>query len=414
MSETASSAEERNPRSILVKALLLLVSVALVTEGSLIAPALPAIQAHFQRTTDAAPILTRLLFAITPLAIALTSPLSGVVADRVGRRPLLVGSTVLVALAGGIGYFLDSLALLIVARGFLGIGIGGVNVAAAALITDYYRGDQRERLLGLQGAAIGFGGVVLVFVAGFLVEVAWNVPFLVFFLVLLLVPFELQQLWEPEGTDSASAMPEDFGEVRRMVGTLPWRSLALVYAIGFLINVVFYLVIVQGPFYLTELVGASGRQIGIALSVYTLFWGLAALFYGRLKSRLNVYAITALVFGLLGVGYAVVGGARGFLPIVVGLAIAGTGLGLYVPNLIAWISFVTPQHQRGRAIGGLTGLFFLGQFSSPFITQPLAGAYGLAAVFVGAGVLLLALTGVFAFASRGRGVTPESEEPEAA
>ena len=255
---------------------------------------------------------------------------------------------------------------------------------------------------------------MLVFVAGFLVEVAWNAPFLVFFLVLLLVPFELQQLWEPEGTDSASAMPEDFGEVRRMVGTLPWRSLALVYAIGFLINVVFYLVIVQEPFYLTELVGASGRQIGIALSVYTLFWGLAALFYGRLKSRLNVYAITALVFGLLGVGYAVVGGARGFLPIVVGLAIAGTGLGLYVPNLIAWISFVTPQHQRGRAIGGLTGLFFLGQFSSPFITQPLAGAYELAAVFVGAGVLLLALTGVFAFASRGRGVTPESEEPEAA
>jgi len=403
-----ADASSQNPDSTVVKGLLLLVSVILVTEGALVSPALPAIQEHFAAEADAQ-ILTRLLFTITPLAIALSSPFSGLFADRVGRKPLLVGSTTLVAVAGGIGFFLNSLIQLIIARAFLGIGIGGVNVGAASLITDYYGGQQRERLLGLQSAAIGFGGVILVFLAGILVEMAWNVPFLVFFAVLAFVPLELWLLWEPIETEDASSLPRSLTEIRRTVSLLPWRALALVYAIGFFVNVVFYLVIVQGPFYLTETIGVSGREVGLALSIYTLFWGVSALLYGRLKENIDVYTITAVMFGLLGIGYAVVGWTASFTLILLGLAIAGLGLGLYIPNLLTWVSAMTAQKVRGRAIGGLTGMFFLGQFSSPFFTQPVIDAYGFEGAFVGTGGLLVVLMLVFALYSRSREAVLETE-----
>jgi len=408
MSSPTKEASDQDEQSTVVKGILLLVSVTLVTEGSLVSPALPAIQEHFGTS---APILTRLLFTVTPLTIALSSPFSGIFADRIGRKPLLIGATVLVAVGGGIGFFLNSILQLIVARALLGIGIGGVNVAAAALITDYYSGSQREQLLGLQSAAIGFGGVVLVFLSGVLVEMSWNMPFLVFWGVLVFVPLVAWKLWEPVETEYSSALPRSVSDVQHTINQLPWRSLAVIYAVGFFVNVVFYLVIVQAPFYLTDQIGVSASQVGIALAVYTLFWGISSLLYGRIKGALDVYTITALIFALLGVGYAIVGWIASFAVIVAGLAVAGLGLGLYIPNLITWVSLITEPERRGRALGGLTAMFFLGQFTSPLFTQPLIQAYGFAMTFTISGGILVALMLVFGFVGRIRKSPSETETP---
>ena len=296
----------------------------------------------------------------------------------------------------------------------LGIGIGGVGVSSTALVTDYYTGERREQFLGWLGAAGGFGGVPLVILGGILVEVGWNVPFLGFLAVLLLLPFHLLYLWEPREVESASNAPTSVAEVRETIDVLEWRPLSLIYAVTVFGAIIFFLAIVQGPFIVTNLLGLSGAQIGIALAVFTFFMGVTGVLYERFKARFNVVAIYALMFLFLGIGYAVVGVARSYPVFLVGMAIGGFGLGYLLPNSNTWVSFVTDVNHRGRALGGVVGLFFFGQFLSPIITTPLALQYGYPTTFLGAAALLGVLALVFGVASRGRRRIEAGEPPAVA
>ena len=82
--------------------------------------------------------------------------------------------------------------------------------------------------------------------------------------------------------------------------------------------------------------------------------------------------------------------------VVLGLAVAGLGLGLVLPNLNRWTVESAAERLRGRALSGITTATFLGQFLSPLVTQPLADATSLATMYLALGGVLLALAVLFA------------------
>jgi len=57
--------------------------------------------------------------------------------------------------------------------------------------------------------------------------------------------------------------------------------------------------------------------------------------------------------------------------------ISGFGFGLLMPNARVWISRTVPEQIRGRSLGGLNTFFFLGEFASPVVVQPLVSAVGI-------------------------------------
>ncbi|MCC7297679.1 MAG: MFS transporter, partial [Bacteroidia bacterium] len=87
------------------------------------------------------------------------SPLWGSVSDRIGRRPVILGSILVTAL----GYFLlgfgQSLWILFIARIISGIGSANIS-AAQAYIADITPPHERAKKMGLIGAAFGFGLVI--------------------------------------------------------------------------------------------------------------------------------------------------------------------------------------------------------------------------------------------------------------
>jgi MFS family permease len=52
---------------------------------------------------------------------------------------------------------------------------------------------------------------------------------------------------------------------------------------------------------------------------------------------------------------------------------------------------ITPSALRGRVLGGWTTCFFLGQFLSPLLSQPLSQRWGLAATYGLTGGVLVCL-----------------------
>ena len=156
---------------------LLLVSSVTVSSGALISPALPKMEEHFKYMLNYE-MLTKLTLTIPALFIAICSFFSGLIVDKMGRKHLLIFSAVLYSISGTAAYFLDSLTVILITRAFLGIAISGLMTVAMTLIGDYYTGEERNKVMGMQSAAICFGGVFLFTFGGILADIGWKCPFL--------------------------------------------------------------------------------------------------------------------------------------------------------------------------------------------------------------------------------------------
>jgi MFS family permease len=143
----------------------------------------------------------------------------------------------------------------------------------------------------------------------------------------------------------------------------------LTYGIGIVTQIVFYAIPVQLPFYLKELFAANASQSGLAIALCTFFSAVSSFFYRQIKAKLSFIAIYGVAFINIGIGYCFISLGQNPLLIVLGLAIAGSGLGLLMPNMILCLSSVSPEAIRGRILSGVTSSFFLGQFFFSFF-QP--------------------------------------------
>jgi EmrB/QacA subfamily drug resistance transporter len=114
--------------------------------------------------------------------------LGGRIADLLGRRRLFVAGLILFAAASLAGGLAQSAGWLVAARAVQGLGAALLSPAALSLVTVLFaEGSERNRAMGVWGAAVGSGGAVGVLLGGMLTEWAgweWvlfvNVPIGIF------------------------------------------------------------------------------------------------------------------------------------------------------------------------------------------------------------------------------------------
>jgi MFS family permease len=99
--------------------------------------------------------LTVAVFAITAIA---ARPMVGRIADRFGRRVLMVGGALIAAAGGALSAHVDTLWQLLACRGLMGIGEASVFVGAATLIADMSPRARRAEGASYFSVAV-FGGL---------------------------------------------------------------------------------------------------------------------------------------------------------------------------------------------------------------------------------------------------------------
>jgi MFS transporter, AAHS family, 4-hydroxybenzoate transporter len=123
---------------------------------------------------------------------------AGPIGDRLGRRPLLIGSLTIFGLASLLTAFAGSLFVLSILRFFTGLGIGGGFPGAATLTGDYAPQRLRATMIMASFTGAPFGGFVCGQLAGVLLPTfGWASIFVVGGVVPLLMVLALA-LWLPE------------------------------------------------------------------------------------------------------------------------------------------------------------------------------------------------------------------------
>ena len=177
----------------MLKPTILSVSLLTMMASAAVAPALGEIGKYFPHVDKT---VIKLILTLPSLIVIPFSLLSGVLVTKTGKKNVLLTGLIIYLFAGIAGGFARTITQLLIIRGILGIGIGLIMPISLTLITDFFEGQARNKMMGLQGAANQLGGMLLLPLAGWLAFLSWRYAFFVYGLALISFLFVL--LWLPE------------------------------------------------------------------------------------------------------------------------------------------------------------------------------------------------------------------------
>ena len=137
------------------------------------------------------------------------------------------------------------------------------------LIADYFQGHERQKFTGIQVAFMSLGGILLVSLGGFLADISWRTPFLIYVLSLVFLPMAVIYLYEPEVKRIDKQQVKD-------VKSPPLIWLLIVNTM--IMWIVFFILPVHLPFHLKTLGVEKNSLIGIAVAISTLFSAISSFF----------------------------------------------------------------------------------------------------------------------------------------
>ncbi|UCG89205.1 MAG: MFS transporter [Gemmatimonadota bacterium] len=316
--------------------------------------------------------------------------LLGRLSDRIGRRPVLLGTIFFAALGYLAFAAAQSYAVLFLARMVSGFAAGNISVAQAYM-ADITAPSERSRGMGLIGAAFGLGFIVgpaLGGVAGHYGGpagaglAAAGLCLLNFFSAFLLLKESLHQ----EHRAKRALL-----DIEHIVQGLRDPLLGRLFAVFGLIPFAFSGFIVSFPLY-------AGAEFGwdeIELAKYFTLVGLVAAsvqgyVFGKLSRRFGDRKL--IVIGTIGM--AVPMALTSFVPAAIWLYVLGFAIAfansILSPGLMGMISTLASATEQGAMLGAAQALSSLGRLSGPFVFGELFDlASPTAAFLAAAGVMVV-------------------------
>ena len=347
-----------------------------------------------------------LQWVIDAYAIALAAVLLvfGSLADRIGRRRVLVAGLVVFAAASLMCAFAGSPVVLDVGRGIQGIGAAAMFATSLALLAQEFEGERRGFAFGVWGAVSGAAIALGPLVGGALVDaIAWewifivNVPIAAVLVALTLTRVPESRPGRPEPLDIPGAVTfaaalllivlgltrgnsEGWGsgvivgtlaagvallalfvvlELRRPAPMLDLRlfrdgAFAGTAAVAFLQSVAIYPLFLFMSLWLQDILGYGPFETGVRLLPFTVLLFLVAPLAGKLTSRRPLGELLGAGLILLAAGLLMMRGldaGSDWEDALPGLLVSGAGVGLISPALAAAMVSVLPLERSGLASG---------------------------------------------------------------
>ncbi|AEV71693.1 drug resistance transporter, Bcr/CflA subfamily [Mycolicibacterium rhodesiae NBB3] len=297
-------------------------------------PALPEMTAAF----DASNELVQNTVTAYILGMSVSFIPTGLIADAVGRKRVLLAGAGLLALTSVGCAVAVNLTLLLGMRFIQGIGASGCLLMAAAIAADRFRGAKLVSVLGLLGAAWGAAPVLAPAVGGFVVaHGSWRLVFVLFAVAVAAVTLLVAKTM-PETLPAHRRAPIDLRAAAGVLGEALRHRVFLGFVVMFgLIGAAQMVFGVVGPFLFEGGLGFSPAAYGLVALIVGTANLAGELACGGLAQRTTTrrLALAAWSVMILGATTLVVSaetvGVHGWV-ITLGAALVLCGIGVLDPQ----------------------------------------------------------------------------------
>ncbi|MDB5368543.1 MAG: major facilitator superfamily 1 [Roseomonas sp.] len=345
-----------------------------------------------------APVLSAALFGLAAGAL-----LSGPLADRLGRKTVLVAAVLVFGLASLTSAFSGSLDQLVVWRFVTGLGLGAAMPNAVTLTSEYCPDSRRSLLTNAMFCGFPLGAASGGFLAAWMIpQWGWRsvlvlggvTPLVLTVALLLLLPESVRYMItkaQPAErirrvlsrisasaaeaasftmTETAPAAKASSGAGIVLSKTYLAGSLTLWIAY-FMGLVIFYALINWMPILFRD-AGLEPRTAALISALFPL-GGIGAIFFGWLMDRFNGNIIIAVGFALTSVAIYAVGLVAGQLSLLmVVVFVAGALMNTAQSSLPALAAEFYPTQGRATGVAWMLGLGRFGGIAGSFLVAELA------------------------------------------
>lgn len=354
-------------------------AAVLVTSEVLISPLISDLSGNFGVSEADAGLL---MVAIAVPQILLV-PVMGIVADRIGRRTVIVPGLVLFGVAGaGVG-LTRNFEVAIALRFLQGVGFAAAMPLSITFLGDLYDGNREATAQAVRQVVINSSFIVVPTLAGVLYVVSWRLPFFAFVTAVPLAGwawYVLPNLAPDEGDRLGDYLTDLASLLRRPVIVCILATFVLRFMIlfGFLTYV---------SVLATRGIGLAVVSVGIVVSVKGVFSVIGASQAGRFGAQWAPSWVAAVGFALSGLGVVGIGLSTTLPALVAGTVVFSTGDGVIPPIQKNLLNGLTPFAFRAGAMSTANAIQNLGKVIGPVSVAILLGFVGIGETFVALGTV---------------------------
>lgn len=305
----------------------------------------------------------QLLTTLPSLLIIPFILLAGYISEKVGYIRLLYTGLALFLLCGALYFVCQSMMQLIVVSALLGVGAGIIIPLSTALVSKFFYGEERTRQFGYVSAITNIALVAATAVTGWLADIQWRLPFLVYllpFFSLLLVPSLKAEGRKSDGGGGSSADVQQHGTVK-------YAALFKYMLYYLLITCLVMVVSINMPFLLASM-GYDSSVDGVVTALFFLAMMLPGLFINRILSALKgwvlLFSLLLIALGLLNICIY-----DSLLFVIVGCIAAGFGYGIAQPYIYDATASLATASKVAYAMALVMVMNYVAIVISPFVTE---------------------------------------------
>ena len=334
-----------------------------------------------------------LLIAVFSFPGILVTPLLGVIADRWGRKRIIIPSLMLFGIAGGLCFFVRDFKLLLILRLIQGIGAAPLGSLTVTIIGDLYSKKELVAAMGYNSSVRSIGSASYPAIGGALAMMGWHYPFI---LPVIAVPIGFLVLFNLKTPE-----PENEVHISEHLNIV-WKKLRNRQVVGLLVIGIVIFVMLFGsymtyfPLLLGNSFGLSSLIIGLIIASVSLIAAFTSSQLGKIIKLFSRKAILKISFILYALALSIIPLISQpwlfFIPII----IFGIAHGMNIPVIQALFAEAAPLKYRATfmSISGMT--FRVGQTLGPLLMGMVISVWGIGGAFyAGAGLSIVMFIIIF-------------------
>ncbi len=367
---------DKNLQIIFLITLMAVMGVASIT------PAFPLIARELGISKQSVGLL--IIFFTLP-AIVLT-PVLGVMADRYGRKKILVPSLILFGVAGGLCTLVRKFELLLVFRFFQGVGAASLGSINVTLIGDIFTAKRRTEAMGYNSSVLSVATASYPFLGGLLASAGWFYPFILPVFAVPAAIIVLTRLRNPE--------PEGKQNFRQYLSaafrTVRTRQVITYFIASFGTFIILYgSYLTYFPFLLEKLHGASPFIIGAMMSSMSVVTAITSSQLGKLSRLFNEKNLLKISFVLYSLSLLTIPLISSIWMLFLPLVLFGMAHGMNIPCIQILLAGVAPIEYRAAFMSVNGMVLRLGQTLGPLLMGAVFVAGGLNYTFYAGAIVCI-------------------------